>query len=312
MKSLSSYFKRCLVLGLLALGTTTAWSQREEKTFKVTGTPTVSVSDISGTITITGEKISEVRVTSEKKDPKIEIIMEQTGNRVRVEVKHPDRSGVDFSRWFGGSGDSSDVKIQIVMPDAGNLEARSVSGDVAVSGLRGDIQVKTVSGDLALKNLGERITAETVSGDIRIDQARGEVTLKSISGDLNAQGLEGRLTTSSVSGDSKILQSNLFFTSAETTSGDLYMETPLARSGSYTLNSHSGDVTVRIPKSSSFRLTAKTFSGDFRSEFTQPVTENIAGESNRHTGHSISSTFGSGDADLRVRTFSGNLKIQAQ
>jgi len=310
MKTLQAVVMACLILFVFSLP---GWAQqtlREERTFKTAAVPTVSVSDVSGTVKISGDKGSEVRVIAEKTDPKIEIFMEQTGNRVRIEVRHPELSNSNLSRWFGKSDSSGNVNIQITMPETGNLEARSVSGDITVDKLQGDLQVKTVSGDLKLRQLANRITAETVSGDMQIEQMRGEMTLKSVSGDLTAQELEGRLTMSSVSGDMHIRRSNLSFASIEATSGDLGVETPLAPNGSYTLNSHSGDITLSVPKNSSFRISAKTFSGDFHSEFTLPVT--AEGQTERHSGRNITAKFGAGDADLRLRTFSGDVRLVAQ
>jgi len=308
MRNIQKTIWICFILLMLCVP---GWSQnaiRDVRNFSVSANPTVSVSDISGEIRVVGEKISEVRVIAEKTDPKIEILMEQTGNRVRIEVRYPEHAH-RASRWFGGSESSGDVNIQIAMPEEGNLEARTVSGDAMVENLQGDLTVKAVSGDLKLRKLGKRLLANTVSGDIQVEQVTGEMEMKTVSGDLRATNLNGRLTMSSVSGDLDIRSSNLTYMALESTSGDVDVVTPLSHSGSYSISSHSGDVTLSIPRNSSFRVTSETFSGDFSSDFDLPTTEI---NTERRRGQRISATYGTGDADVRLRTFSGSVRLGIQ
>jgi DUF4097 and DUF4098 domain-containing protein YvlB len=134
---------------------------------------------------------------------------------------------------------------------------------------------------------GVDLVAETVSGDVEARHLRSNVKASSVSGDVTVS-TTGRGWGSTVSGDIDVAMSNLEWK-------DLSFSTV------------SGDVTLRLPKTFAAAIEFQSVSGDFDSDFD--VTLNHAGH--RWLGANIHGTIGGGgDRTLKVKTVSGDLRIE--
>ena len=161
-----------------------------------------------------------VEVTAHKKAGNQEYLddlvidIDASSNQVRIETKHPNRSG-----WFNWSGDSSgSVMYEITVPSSveldaietvnGDVEIDSVGGDVSASTVNGAVTVSGVSSDLDLETVngslkavlnelgpGQRVKADTVNGTIRIympEDASARIVAETVNGSIDAKdfGLE--------------------------------------------------------------------------------------------------------------------------
>src|SRR5262245_56639180 len=140
-----------LVSSLAALGGSTAcvtidgsdfvrYTEREEKTFAVTGKPDVLLTTFDGSIEIRPWDRPEVSVTIEKRAASkesaatIEIQSQQTGNHVVLELKIPRHEGAGF-HFF----DPRSAKLIVSMPATSNLIAKSGDGSIDAEGITGQI-----------------------------------------------------------------------------------------------------------------------------------------------------------------------------
>jgi DUF4097 and DUF4098 domain-containing protein YvlB len=274
-------------------------AQREERVFKVSGLPAVTLRNISGDIEVTTWNRPEVKVEAAKTSTDVTVEMEQVGDTIRVATRYPSRS----SNLFGNRGT---VDYFISMPAEGNLDVNSISGKVLIDTLRGDLQVETISGNIELRRIGKRVSAHCVSGDITLTQGNLDADLTTISGAIVVTEVEGRMNFGSVSGDVKLLRSKASRLSVSTTSGDIEVDTPMEKGGTYRINSHSGYVGITLPRHSSFELSARTFSGDLQTDLPLTVT---APESKFRHGRAVKGTYGKGDASVELQTFSGDIRI---
>ena len=100
------------------------------------------------------------------------------------------------------------MNLEIRLPSNVEIDASSVSGNVAVSGAQGDVRAGSVSGDIRLDGLrATSIEARTVSGEISAAveslTGSGSLSFKSVSGDVKLdlpRNLDADLSMSSVSG----------------------------------------------------------------------------------------------------------------
>lgn len=166
--------------------------------------------------------------------------------RVRARVPHASRAELSTA--------AADMRLR---GHFGALETKSASGDLTVEGeVEGDVQVKTVSGDVRLRSVGGALTVQSVSADVNVASVGGSVTAKSVSGDVRIESTrEGKVTVQSVSGDIEVgvaAGTNLDV-DAGSVSGDLTSEVALG-----------SDIGNIGPDGPMLVVRGKTVSGDFK------------------------------------------------
>lgn len=166
-----------------------------------------------------------------------------------------------------------DKALTVTVPRAlaGAVEIDAVSADVDAGGFKADsFSAETASGGVTLQDVGAgSMEFETVSGGLRGSGVTADtLDAETTSGGAELDGRFGGLELTTVSGE-------LRFTCAEA---------PRALNADTT----SGDVTLYLPKGSSFRLDWDTVSGDLDNEFGS-----------------------GGSAEYSVDTVSGNLTLRS-
>ena len=321
--------------------TAAAWDgdqQQTEKFSKTVPLPkggSLDLSNISGDIVITGgagdqvviEAVKRGKTAEDLKLVQIEVVT--TATRVEVRTQYP-RERRNFS---------VSVDYTVTVPRAAGATVRSVSGDLKVLTVDGVLSVETVSGDVTVGKAGQLESAKSVSGNVVIDTAgsEGDLSISSVSGDVSLKSVKARgLEANSVSGSvdfSGVACSRL---RAKSVSGDLVFDGPLTKGGRYSLQSHSGDVTVYTDGSTGFEMAAGTFSGNIESDVK--IVSTFGGEHRAGPppppapptppgqpappsppppgrmkaggpGQRVHGTFGDGGALLELGTFSGDVKI---
>ena len=273
----------------------------------------VSIQNISGQITVTtgpGDEVSIEAVKRSRGDrgglDRVDVIIEEHAGRIDVRTEH---------RSWPRSDDVS-VDYTVVVPESSAVEAKSVSGNIKVTGAKGSVRVDSVSGNVAAINAPHLEHARTVSGNVDLTNIStdGDVSVSSVSGNVRADGIKGReLEVSTVSGDISMREASCDRMNAHSVSGGIEYAGTLAKNGRYEVNSHSGRVRFTLSGDIGFELNATSFSGSVRSEL--PLT--IGGDRNqdvRSRGRGPNrggtrATFGDGSALLDVRTFSGDIVI---
>lgn len=265
-------------------------SEREERVFRVSGPASLTLSNTSGNITIKISQGNEVRVVSYKSED-AEMDVRQSGDAIRIETR------------------KGELDYEIALPPNSNVDVRSVSGDLSITGPVANVDAMTTSGALHIEEVKGRLMAKTVSGNLTLRRCEGDlVTVNSVSGDLVLDGVRGRVDGKSVSGNIRFSNAHGTKLNLLTTSGDVVYEGQLVKNGSYTLSSHSGNIRVLLPGDSSFEVTAHSFSGEIESEF--PLKLSNGGITKRSGKAPLHATYGGGDAALELKTFSGDIRIK--
>jgi DUF4097 and DUF4098 domain-containing protein YvlB len=312
------------------LATTVPTAAQQSETFArkvpLGANGSVTVSNISGTISITAGPGDEVSIDATKRT---------TGNRqelssVQIQVDaHPGR--VDISTVYPNRGMFDDAHVSvdytIHVPASAAVEARSVSGPVDVSGIKGGVRAQTVSGPITISGAAKIQTAKTVSGAIALtdDQGDESLALNTISGDLRLTRVEATdLDLHTISGQMELDSVTCTRLASRSISGPLRLTGPLPANSRYEIHSHSGSVAMRLPARAGFELDASSFSGSIRSAFAMTVggdlNQNINGPAPaggrgfpRRPGRgSIRATVGDGSAKLSIDTFSGDIVLSKQ
>ncbi len=175
--------------------------QRAEfhETYKLNPGGTVSVSNVSGHIHVTGGDENQVSVDavkrSSRKDEdldKVEIQVAASAERVEVRTIYP-RS------W--GPGKNIPVDYEIRVPRSAIINAlSSVSGDITLSNIGAKAVARTTSGAISAQNLGSDANLATTSGHVTASDIKGALVIRSVSGNLQINNIGAHLTAQNVSG----------------------------------------------------------------------------------------------------------------
>lgn len=301
-------------------------SRRQTETERITKTVRLGeggeivVSNLAGDIVVTRGSGSDVTIeavktgrgqtTEEAREALQRIAVEIVERAGRVEIQtryaRSDNAPRRGRREFGGS-----VDYTITAPERARITANSISGDLAVTGIKGDVALETISGDVRVAGAGRVTKAKTASGDVEIldTTIEGTMDAATISGTMTLRNVKARrLDVGSVSGDVVLENVECERLDAQSISGSVHMSGPIVRGGRYDLGSHSGEIRVTIGGDVGFELEASSFSGSVRADLDQfKLTSSSGG--NRGRGRSVSGTFGDGSAFLDLTTFSGSIVI---
>lgn len=203
------------------------------------------------------------------------------------------------------------ILLSITAPATLTVDARLMSGDIALAGLAGDARLETMSGDLVARELAGLSSAKTMSGDITLTgcTSKSELSVATVSGDVTASRVKApSCDVGSVSGDLGLHEFACERAVVRSVSGNVGYGGPLARGGRYEFKSHSGDVRLALDGKTGFVLEARTYSGSLRSELPLSTRSSTGeeGGSSRRTLHGV---VGDGSAEVSVTTFSGDVTV---
>lgn len=184
----------------------------------------------------------------------------------RVTVDVPALLGPEGSRGFSlslgplklSSGDIANVDVIVHVPHGTDVEAKTRTGDISVTGTTGTTRVSTGSGDLRVHASGS-LKASSGSGDITVGTCTdGTVTTGSGDVRIDEASGPGALQLRTGSGDLEV-RSRTEETTAATGSGDVDLD---LRAGRATVRTGTGDVQVRVPRDIPVWLDLNTSLGD--------------------------------------------------
>jgi hypothetical protein len=261
-------------------------TQRDEKHFSTAGKPELVLSTFDGSIEVRAWDRPEVSVVIEKRAPNesmassIEVISQQDGDRIAVEVKHHGPWGW---AWFGPGSASLIVSV----PQAADV--RASSGD-------GAITLEHVSGTIALRSGDGRIRASGASGRVSAATGDGSIDLDGIDGAVEATTGDGRVR----------VEGKLSAVKARSGDGSMTIQASpgSAPQSDWEITSGDGSVTLRLPDGFNANLDARTGDGGIRLD---GVSVTSSGTMARNA---INGQLGSGGHAVRVRTGDGSITLR--
>jgi DUF4097 and DUF4098 domain-containing protein YvlB len=226
---------------------------------------------VEATVTTVGWRLAPDEVT---------IVENQTGDRIRLEVKLPRQS------WNIGFTHRS-VAVTVRVPREADVDIKTGDGSVSVPALRGRLDVSTGDGS---------ITAEGSEGDVRLHTGDGSIRASGVAGRLRANTGDGRIHV-----DGR-------FDSLDLRTGDGGIDADVAPgsklAGEWSFQSGDGSITLRLPSDLQADLDAHT--GDGHIDLDLPVS--VTGSVSRT---SVRGKLGGGGPALRVQTGDGSIRIAA-
>ena len=159
------------------------FTEKESKSFVVSGAPTVNLSTFDGSITIRGWDKPEVMYTATKRanDPEeakqITIQSEQQGSRVSVVARSPESNGV--------------VSLEVYVPRNASLHVSSGDGSLNLDGVSGELDLRTGDGSIEVAGSKGQLRVNTGDGHIKVAEFDGTIDARTGDGSIS---LDGRFT----------------------------------------------------------------------------------------------------------------------
>jgi DUF4097 and DUF4098 domain-containing protein YvlB len=293
-------------------------TDRQTKTVKIGAEGELSLSNISGDITVTRGggseatieivKTARARTADEAKEllGLVTVSVVERAGRAEVKTVYPRD---DEMRRNNRRNVNVSVAYTVTAPPGTRLTVASISGSIKLADIKGDLSANSISGTVRITNAGRISAAKSISGDVEIieTQTDGAIEANSISGGVTLRKVSARrIDVGSVSGAIAVQDVTSDRVAGHSISGTVEFSGPLAKGGRYELNSHSGDVRVTLAGSTGFEVDANSFSGNIRSD----VPLKIGGGDDRMVRRrSVQGVFGDGSAVLSLTTFSGSVTI---
>ncbi|MGB0035081.1 MAG: DUF4097 family beta strand repeat-containing protein [Candidatus Acidiferrales bacterium] len=291
-----------------------------DRTFKVSGPVRLELTNGSGESRVTVGQAGEVRIHGEIRVRSWS--QESSQRRIReLEANPPVAQDGALIRVGGVGGRVGNFVVDYVVQVPAETQIRAVngSGDLDVNGIRGpanftvgsgnitgsgiggDVQVRAGSGEIQLSNIRGLVEATAGSGDVKLNSVHGEIRLQTGSGTIQivqpgdavaASTGSGRITINGASTDLRL----------SAASGDITVEGNPGSSNYWDFHTTSGNVALHVPQSASFRLYARTSSGEINAAIPI-VMEGTTGK------RELRARLGDGKARVEIATASGNIAL---
>jgi DUF4097 and DUF4098 domain-containing protein YvlB len=165
------------------------------------------------------------------------LVLEDCGNNCSIDYEIVVRDPAITVRGENvGSGDA-------IIEGLASVDYQAGSGNITVRDIAGDVKLNTGSGDFRATAVNGTVTAKLASGNMFLDQLKGKVLVSTNSGDIRGTAIDTDVIADADSGNV-----DLTFLSARTARVD----------------TRSGDIILRVPGSSPYKVTGDTDRGDRR------------------------------------------------
>ncbi len=255
----------------------------------------VDISNVSGTVVVTGWDRPEVSVRAELGEGVERVDVSSEHGRTTIKVVLPHHSG------HGG-----DADLHVQVPKDSELTVSAVSADVSTTGVTREQRLNAVSGNITAELGGSDLELKTVSGDVKL-KGHGQparLHVSSVSGDVHLEHGAGDLEAATVSGTLVVSLDSVRSVRVRTTSGDVHFEGKLASGADFDATSVSGDLNVRASAEAGYAYEVSTFSGDISNCFDATPSGH-----GHMPGHTLQGTRGDGAGHIRLKTMSGDVQL---
>jgi DUF4097 and DUF4098 domain-containing protein YvlB len=279
-----------------ALGAPAAQADEVNEIMDAAADGIVVVSNVAGSVEISGWTRNQVEVTGDLGSRVEELIFERDGDEILIKVKVPRNNN---------GGISSDLEISI--PVASSLQVQTVSADIEVSDVEGEQELESVSGDVVTEAHARDIELSSVSGDVEVQGDRQDIRsrLSTVSGDVDADSLAGEFAAESVSGDIAAINGSFERARLETVNGDVTYHAALLDGGRLDIETINGTVDVEFDGDVSARFDIETFNGSIRNCFGPDSVRT----SKYAPGRELKFTEGDGSGRVTINTLNGSLTL---
>lgn len=265
--------------------------EREEKRFSVSRTAELHLYTFDGAVEVRSWDRPEILVQIDKRgqDQKavsqIEIVAEQSGDRIQIEARHPGtgRSFVGF-----GTFRSPSAKFIASVPRQTNLVVRTGDGRITIERVDGRIELRSGDGSIEAVETSGELMAETADGGLSLEDVKGRIEARTGDGSVRISGTPTALRTRT--GDGSIV--------LRIRNGAVMADDWMAATGD-------GSVTAELPDGFDAEIEADP-GGDGRVRNDLALAEASGGT---RSGRTLTGRLGKGGHRFVLRTGAGTIRL---
>ncbi len=203
----------------------------------------------------------------------------------------------------GTNGGAADLELRV--PAGADLRIKTSNGEIDADDLSGTVTALTIAGRLRVGGRLRSVTAESLEGNIEVAADAAEASVRAGSGSVVVRGAVTDAVATSVSGQLLIgLTGPLTHGRFESLSGDVSYKGPLAEGGTLELQSHSGNLELRMSPTLGATYDIDTYGGSIKDLLSARGPRTLTG--------STSFAIGNGKAKVVVRNFKGIVTLKKQ
>ena len=283
-----------------------------EKSIAVNQKVNVSLCVSDGKLKINGWERNEIRAFVDNGSEVGFKVVQKNNRNEAVWVKIV---GFDPAKNTDGSFDEclSGEDIEIDVPRGATVGVKGQASDTMIDSVNKVARVEIVGGNIFLDNIAEGIEATTYQGSITVQNSGGAIALASTTGNIvvfdvapseigdifKAKTNSGAITLQKVEHRQMEINSS---------SGAIKFVGEVQNGGQYALGTLNGSIQILIPEKTSSKISASYGLGVFNSEI--PLHD-VVKSANTRT-QSLTGTLGDGDANFKLTTYSGAIRIKKQ
>jgi hypothetical protein len=259
----------------------------------------VTIENLIGSVTVEGWNKNQVSVTGMLGEGPEELEFDADGDETTITVVWPDRK-------IHTEGRNAATDLEVKVPEGSEVRVEGVNLTIDVSGVTGEVSLEAVNGSISVDGSPEELGVETVNGSIEISVSSEAVEAETVNGDVIITADAEEISASTVNGSIEISGGTLKEGRFGSVSGDIEFRGDLARQGSLEIETHSGSVTLVLPRDVSAEFEVETFSGKIVNDLG-PKARKV---SKYAPGWELEFVTGSGEAQVEISSFSGKVEIR--
>lgn len=195
--------------------------------------------------------------------------------------------------------------LEIRVPARARVWVKCGTADVEARGMEGGLDIAVIGGGVRVQSSPRELQIEAMDASVAIDGTPAWLRAKTATGDITLRGGSADLALTTVSGNIRVEQGAVERTRLESVTGPIQLLGAIARGGDVTIDSHSGNIQLVLPRTGDFALSASSITGAVENRFDS--TRPVPGREGR--GAELTLERGSESARVTVRSFKGTITI---
>lgn len=207
----------------------------------------------------------------------------------------------------GVGGEEAPVRLVVRVPHGAKLVIDAGEASVDVDGMTGPVEIRGGGGAVHLAGTPVRVTIETADGDVTLERGTFRSTeIRTAGGDIRVTGGREEVVLTTVTGEVMAELVGVTRGNLSSVTGAVRMRGSVDPTGTLSVESHGGDVTIALERGTGVELVATAFGGTIVNTLTSSAPRPV------RDGRSqlLETTIGNGGGTVTVTAFKGTVRLQ--